>query len=318
MGKGMFYVLSIFVIMTLCSCSTQKQKEITGLVQMTKDTTDSIQLQAEHIEYKEDIPPEMQTENHFSIYTLTQFKFQQFIQEPSMEMLIGDGVSKINYTQDSMLHCTTNSRCFPINAEFATFVTNKEIMRAYIGRFMDVEEIVDIAVIDVPNMPMAIWIKTTTDYVFMTISTNSDDEYSYNFYTKNDFLKKYAIRESILLVNGVEIKGENTPKTYGDSADIPMLAVLEALGATVEWQDETSAVVTYQQEIYMIDIDAPTFYKRGYKKDNLLYKKLGGATVIYSAEKDIMVDIGTLRLTLNQMDENLRIQVIQDRIIVSN
>ena len=60
-----------------------------------------------------------------------------------------------------------------------------------------------------------------------------------------------------LLVNGKDISSENYVFLNHDDgyADLPLTAIAEALGASVEWKDETTATIAHKGKQYILDTE---------------------------------------------------------------
>ena len=65
-----------------------------------------------------------------------------------------------------------------------------------------------------------------------------------------------------LIVNGQDITERvyvnlNVKERY---AELPLIAVVTALGADVQWQSETKATITFEGKMYFLDIPAKTLF----------------------------------------------------------
>lgn len=63
------------------------------------------------------------------------------------------------------------------------------------------------------------------------------------------------MKETNLVVNGVNVPTAHSITIHTDEryAELPLVTIMEALGATVEWLDSHNAVITYNQTVYALN-----------------------------------------------------------------
>lgn len=64
-----------------------------------------------------------------------------------------------------------------------------------------------------------------------------------------------------LIVFGEDISNENVPVSmYSDYVELPLLAILNAIGASSVWESDTVARIEYRDETYFLDISQGLLY----------------------------------------------------------
>ena len=82
-------------------------------------------------------------------------------------------------------------------------------------------------------------------------------------------------------------------KIYGESADVPFCATMEALGAELEWQDETTLNFTWNGNSYTFEITTHNVYKNG--EWFMEFAALPGGNMYYKPlEYEVVMDYVTL------------------------
>ena len=77
-------------------------------------------------------------------------------------------------------------------------------------------------------------------------------------------LKIYSPSGVGVTLNGTPMNFDVTPKIENDHVLVPMRAIFEALGAQVDWEEETKTAVAQKDGIELrIQIDSDTMYKNG-------------------------------------------------------
>ena len=68
-----------------------------------------------------------------------------------------------------------------------------------------------------------------------------------------------------LILNGVELSSAHYVHIDYEwrYAELPLTAVVEALGATVEWDSDTTARITYRDSLYKLDVSKNSLVKKG-------------------------------------------------------
>ena len=159
------------------------------------------------------------------------------------------------------------------------------------------------------GVPVTLYIETDIGNYFMTINEKSEipenvittmsQEYDLAIYTSERYKERFGIHEGKININGVLYEDENF-KVQFDNCFIPLRFVMEALGCTVAWDDQTRGVsiVNNQKEF-------------AFKVDDFVYpyacEMQNNRTIIYMYE---------LKEILKVLDMNMNISLdIDNRIL---
>lgn len=241
------------------------------------------------------------------IYQISRDALNCFLQKPSGEYLRDNNITSTVYDNEGYYTTNSNTR-FPINKELIDFLGNKEQVKKYLSENGVTNQADSIAMIDAPNMPVSVWVKTESENCYITINEElSDKIYTYRFYNEKDYVKKYTPKNGKLIMNGKEIACKNVPKVYYNYADVPLLCVLKEFGADVERQ-ENIIHININERKYELNTDKYTLYVEKMPDENL-FNIWGGSQFIYLESDEIMVDDATLSSILHHMVGNTQITV---------
>ena len=256
------------------------------------------------------------------IYNLTRNDIISFLRSPSYEQLKEKSRSINTYSTAGQRYQTSNASLFVIQQSFLDFFGSYKEIQKYVAEKGVNGQIESMAVIDAVSFPITLWVKTTTEIVYITVNDSINDLfldgeesvkeiYNYRCYSEIEFCQKYGEKEAKLIVNGKEISCENMPIIYYDDADIPLLEVLTALGSEITYSNSETKI-SLNDEIFYLNIEERKLYKKGVKTKNLLGQIEGGAIIIYSKGNDLMVNKAVLINTLGIMGENVKVLLNQE------
>lgn len=252
---------------------------------------------------------EMIFSNNLVIYQLSRDNFNLFLENPSYSFLKNSCDFSALYPESGDYYVTYCTRRFPIQNNLIDFVGNLTEIKSYLSQNNVSDCVKSMAIVDAPNIPLTLWIKTTTNNVFITINEDPDDElYAYQFYTQQDFQEKYMCKNGKLIIRGKEVFCKITPKLYYNYADLPFTDVMLALGAEITEQSKDEMTIRFNGDTYDLDIAKTTLYKSKNKTLNLFYQMDGGCTFIYAVDTELMVDSLTLSCVLSTMGENIIVE----------
>ena len=190
---------------------------------------------------------------------------------------------------------------FEIEPVFLDLVTDKT------GIYFGVEKVV---VLDAPRIPMTLWVTGEACNAFITVNEGFYGEgYIYKCYTQAAFNLKFVCLDASLWVDNQDVSGI-TVKLYADYADVPLLRVLEALGAEIQIESNKYVNVSLNGNVYSLDIKKLEFFENG-NTENLLYLVDGNSVFVYAKGQDVMVDTVTLKAILQEME--LSVTIYTDR-----
>ncbi len=216
-------------------------------------------------------------------YALPRGVFRDFIKMPSQELLESDGVRKhiyskseymTGYIKRKSIYGTTISEdeaksgvmrigVLPVYTEFVEYIGSKSNIEQLLRDNGVYEEILAYALIDIhigDDIPASIWVRTNNGDYFITVTGDYENpfgtEFIYKLYTKNDFCDKYGLKDGTLKVDGADITGENYVKFEYRRVYLPVRAVAEALGGSIEWDDDDKrAVIESKNGKYVLRVN---------------------------------------------------------------
>ena len=254
--------------------------------------------------------------NKIIIYNLSRDDFQDFINEPTEEMIYENCIRQNTYSESGVFHITSNALFLQIQDPLLSLLGDEDNLQNYLSESAITDKIIGTAIVDSPSFPLTVWIETENTNYFITVELpDYTQEYEYTLYDHTAFLEKYRIKEGRLYLNSQEIHLKSPIKIFSKNADIPLLTVMQELGASVEWQNSHIAIVTYNANAYFLDLESPLFCRLGDNNLNILYQIDGGASIIYAEGTELWLDWVTLKHVLNEI--GVAVNIIIDNAIVS-
>lgn len=167
----------------------------------------------------------------------------------------------------------------------------------YVRRIMDNEIVIDSDAIDT--------------VMYWGYSTEIDIDYDSNTVYINSFdPNAYVTHDARLVVNGKDITEGNSVsfKEYhnGMEVEIPLLAVVKALGAKVKWQSETVVAVKYKGETRIFDTSEDGFG---------VFIPIGGVVIRRIENGDLIFDLNSIEGILEE-DYNVTVKVDEENYTV--
>lgn len=255
---------------------------------------------------------------NIKIYQITRDVFHLFLKNPTMDIFTDDDIECYECTKSEEWYETNNVTHFSIRQEFLDFVGSFTEVETYLLQNGFNGNVENMLIFDAQSMPMTIWVQTDMGHVYITINEELGDKlYVYRFYQHADFYEKFKSKDAQLIVVGKEITPKNAVRLYHDNADIPLIAVLETLGASVKWENDATAIICYKEKTYYLDIKNYTFYEEGNDDNNLLYQVDGGPIFINAVDYELMMDISSLAGTLYAMGTDVIIRCDSENASVS-
>ena len=129
------------------------------------------------------------------------------------------------------------------------------------------------------------------------------------------YIEKSTPKNGTLYVNDKEITSENV-KIYSNYADLPLTEVMKALGMTVEWVDNSTADITYNDQEYTLDLAEVTLIHYGYDI-NFIMPAPGSTTFHYTViAKEVVLDDNTIHSIMYSMKSDISISIDHKKSIV--
>ena len=139
---------------------------------------------------------------------------------------------------------TSHSVYFPLREELLAFFEDHSTLEAKLGTYGVNCKVKDAFLLDSPLLPITIRILTTDDTLYFLAVEDTGSAYEYTFYTEEGYVYTHLRYSATVYANGKEIETHLTPVIYGNCADIPFIALMEGLGAEIQWEYEDLAVIT--------------------------------------------------------------------------
>lgn len=116
--------------------------------------------------------------------------------------------------------------------------------------------------------------------------------------TSSQYLKEEISMENncILVVKGEDITAKTYVHLYEEAhyAELPLVAIMNTLGATIEWKSDILSTILYEGKTYLLNIDECTLVVQG-GSINILTTPPGGERHYRTMEKELIVDSVTIR-----------------------
>jgi hypothetical protein len=216
-----------------------------------------------------------------TLYDVRRDIFNRFIEKPSRGVLEQDSEDIIAITYPILPGDSSrwSAHRLHINSKLLLFAGVPEALEEYLAKSNISANVLDSALLFTRlNIPVTIWVNTDVGNYFVAIDETlpvPDDgvfaeedfarenyQYTYTLFGQNEFCELYRIpvepvAESMsLIVLGNDItEGHYVGLNYEyHYAELPFFAVLEAIGAVVEWESPISALITLAGKSYRMNI----------------------------------------------------------------
>lgn len=152
---------------------------------------------------------------------------------------------------------------------------------------------------------------------------------------------KSTINNGILNVNGTDITSKNVtirkekfsnpvlpfPNSfivkisdyfsngYYYHADLPLTEVMKSLGMRVEWIDDITANVTYEDKKYVLDLAKVSIVEVG-TKHNLISAATGGHRVYTVLDRELRLDDNTIKAFMYELGKKIDVHIDFDELVV--
>lgn len=257
-------------------------------------------------------------DGELKIYKISRDVFDCFLNNQFHSILKENCESEHIYPADGEWYETSNIYRIPINDSLIQFFGDVEQLNAYLNDNGVNGVIKNMAMFDAPKTPLTLWLCVNDVVCYITINeTPFEPYYSYNLYSHNDYVEKFGQKAGSLYVNGVIVETQYAPKIYYNYADVPLLCVLDGLGANIK-QYNGKYFIKVNEESYVLNIDELTLYKRFKINKNLLTQVNGGRVFVYLVEDELMVDTATLHSILYNMGFEFELSINNDCIKITD
>ena len=248
-----------------------------------------------------------------TIYSLDKDSFNQFIDNPTRSILEqnSEAVPAQVFTPLGGLFDRGQAKPFKVGWRLVSFAGNTEKLETLVGA-----KISDSAIIYTkPGLNMAIWVKTDRGNYFLEIVAKPildryrpsliddipPDRYSYRYIIHDEakfrelfWLPDVVPQEDVrLIIDGVDVTQDTYIKLnyQYDYVELSLPTIAQLLGATVEWQNNTDAIISYQGTDYILNTTRP-YFSDACNPDNFLGRTDGKLYRSYfqALERDFIID----------------------------
>lgn len=244
-------------------------------------------------------------------YELHRYDFDRFVEAPSFELLNQIAQTVTEYSRaaaEGKILCRqlrpereyedTENAVRLLGTSYRMSVgelidsAHPQKLQRYLNQNGITEELKSFAVIHSVGYPVVLWMQTENKSCFLVVDDlmlleDLTMEYSYSFHTQDAFYKTYHSVDAQLIVNGKDITKGNYVKIHPHYAELPLVAILRELGATVNWKGQKTAEIILNKKTFVLDTE-----KR------LLTEKLDGREIPH-----ILVAPGRLGFSQDAVDE---------------
>lgn len=219
------------------------------------------------------------------IYSFEFDVFQDFIENPAKSIVEDkERIEETIIKQEEVSKEIVNIGSLIVDQSLIEFVGNLDEVEKKLED-LNLKSNVDSAVIvNIPQMPITIWARSNENDFFITIDEQYQDsiredksKYVYRAYTYQDYYNKFGNKDGRLFVNERDITDGNLVKLNYSGAFLPVRAVLEHLGAEVEWNSlSRNIIIRFNEEEYILIPDNLLLTEKG-MSSNLLLTPPGGS-----------------------------------------
>lgn len=246
------------------------------------------------------------------IHQISRDAFYRFLEEPSYGRIKQGSFGSYTYPEDGEWYVKWGASRFSVRDELITFAGSKDQLETYLLQNHITDEAQGAILYEAPHVPLTVWVKTTQGHVFITINEDvviNEDSYVYKFYDQSAYYEKFKQREAKLIVKGTRVTAKTPTKLYYNYADLPMIAVLEAMGATVKPKNDTVYSISFKGKDYVLNLSKLSLAEAGSENDNLLTRITGGPTFMYPVGNELMIDHISFRAVLRAMGDDSSVKV---------
>ena len=244
-------------------------------------------------------------------YELHRYDFDRFVEAPSFELLNQTAQTVTEYSRaaaEGKILCRqlrpereyedTENAVRLLGTSYRMSVgelidsAHPQKLQRYLNQNGITEELKSFAVIHSVGYPVVLWMQTENKSCFLVVDDlmlleDLTMEYSYSFHTQDAFYKTYHSVDAQLIVNGKDITKGNYVKIHPHYAELPLVAILRELGATVNRKGQKTAEIILNKKTFVLDTEKC-----------LLTEKLDGREIPH-----ILVAPGRLGFSQDAVDE---------------
>ena len=228
-------------------------------------------------------------ETIFTWYSLTDREVAEML-EASVDFVPGRGI-KITEADEPVIY---TSPIFHLRDEFIAYFTDYSRLEARLSTYGINCKVKDAILVVSDLFSPVIRIVTTENTLFFLAVKDTGRTYEFTVFTEEEFTKACLQFPATVYVNGEELETHLMPVIYGDYADIPFIALMESLGADIQWPYDDFAAITLGGNTCNVD----TY------ESSLVFEDVPYSTVTEAFDRDngdeILIRSDVLRLFLDK------------------
>ena len=93
-------------------------------------------------------------------------------------------------------------------------------------------------------IPFTVYVEAADGTIYFITVEDHEDLYTYKLYTEKEYVDSFLEQPVKIMINGKELQSEYTFRRYGEYAEIPFIATMDALGADWHWRSKDYAEIT--------------------------------------------------------------------------
>ena len=150
---------------------------------------------------------------------------------------------------------TLNYETFYLKSDLLEIATDHSAMEAFLKKRGITCDVTEIHLFEAAITPFTLFVKTGDGTLYFIGVEYSEDVYTYTLYTEEDYLAAYYPYPLTIMVDGKKLETDDPFVTYGEYAELPLVAIMEALGAQLEWKYDDYVGITWGGNQCWIDTD---------------------------------------------------------------
>ena len=108
---------------------------------------------------------------------------------------------------------------------------------------------------DSPALPITLYVQTQEGNDYFITAEGNRNSYTYTFYTETEFCSIFMRKEGKVVLNGQTLELSHAPVFYSTYVDVPVIALLKAMGTTMNELSDDSIIGTLGSQECFIDLD---------------------------------------------------------------
>jgi len=150
---------------------------------------------------------------------------------------------------------TLNYERFYLKPDLLEIATDHSAMEAFLKKRGITCDVTEIHLFEAAITPFTLFVKTGDGTLYFIGVEYSEDVHTYTLYTEEEYLAAYYPHPLTIMVDGKKLETDDPFVAYGEYAELPLVAIMEALGAQLEWKYDDYVGITWGGNQCWIDTD---------------------------------------------------------------